>query len=408
MKTPRRLLVGLLALIAIAQLPAQNKPSKADALNTIVKSAESDSIQYIERLAAFLFHQKLNAYRSSEQLNTVAWDDSLWLTARNHSQYMNLNNQLGHDEKKTGTGYTGGSPGDRYSFATNETGKAQWCGENALYNYSANGNNVNDIAERIAQHSFEQWQASPGHNANMLYENMFIEGTAFIINHDQVWATSLFARKPFSSAYQPTAFAKPVTDKFKGGPLSPTDLVVTTNTVAPTGKKLTISQMEKSIREQFSNGIYLDIDADKSLAAAAKNHIAYMALHKTTGVKEEKGKSRYTGKTTKKRVMKTSHGFEMFKRMRTIVQEMTFKKVYDVNTFEPTMAVKDATADFEKKRQLQTELKSVGMEVEIRKVKTEYTVYIVVLERRMKAKEEKVKKEKDDADGGTAETTLEE
>jgi uncharacterized protein YkwD len=405
MKTPRRLLVGLLALIAIAQLPAQNKPSKADALNTIVKSAETDSVQYIERLAAYLFHQKLNSYRSAESLNTVAWDDSLWLAARNHSQYMNLNNQLGHDEKTTGAGYTGGSPGDRYSYATNEKGKAQWCGENALYNYSASGKNVNYVAEKIAQHSFEQWQSSPGHNANMLYENMYIEGTAFILKGDQVWATSLFARKPFSAAYAPTAFAKPSTDKFKGGPINPSGdaSTVADNTTGPV-KMQTVSQMEKSIREQFNNGIYLDIDSDKSLAAAAKNHLAYMTLHKTTGVKEEKGKSRYTGKTTKKRVMKTSHGFEMFKRMKTTVQEMTFKKVYSIDNFDPSMAVKDATAEFEKKRQSQTELKSIGMDVQIRKVKQEYTVYIVVLERRAKAKE--AKKEK--AEGGTAETTLEE
>jgi uncharacterized protein YkwD len=407
MKTPRRLLVGLLSLIALTTVNAQNKPSKNDALGTIVKTSETDSIQYIERLAAYLFHQKLNSYRAAEQLNTLAWDDSLWLACRNHSQWMNVNNQLSHDEKSGTTAYSGASPGDRYSFVTKDNGKALWCGENALYNYSADGNNVNDIAERVAQHSFEQWQASPGHNANMLAGSAFVEGTAFILKGDQVWATSLFARKPFTSAYNIVSFVKPNTNKFVDGPVSPTTTAnntnVANNTTVPT-KKLSTSQMEKSIREALTNGIYLDIDSDKSLAQAAKSHLAYMTLHKTTGVKEEKGKSRYTGKTTRKRVMKSSHGFELFKRMRTTVQEMTFKKVYDANTFDPSMAVNDVTADFDKKRSSKEELKSVGMDIQIRKVKTEFTVYVVVLERRMKAKEET----KEKADGGTAETTLEE
>jgi uncharacterized protein YkwD len=399
MKTPRIMIVGLLSLTAFFPLNAQNKPAKVETLNTIVKNSESDSIQYVERLAAYLFHQKLNSYRVAEGLKATLWDDSLWLACRNHSQWMNVNNLLSHDEKTGTTAFSGKSPGDRYSFATSDNGKSQWCGENALYNYSATGNNVSDIAERVAQNSFEQWQASPGHNANMLYENAYVEGTAFIINHDQVWATSLFARKPFTDAYAPVAFAQPVTDKFKSGPVTPNNNTVVNNTTTASGKKQSTSQMEKSIRESLTNGIYLDVDNEKGLAAAAKNHLTYMSLHKTVGSKEEKGKSRYTGKTAKKRVMKASHGTEFFRRMRTRIQELTFKKVYDSNTFDASMAVNDATADFNAKRTLKTDLKSVGMAVQIRKVKTEYTVYIVVLERRMKEKGEK--------DGGTAETTLE-
>lgn len=399
MKTPRLLSVGLLSLTVCTATYAQNKPSKTDALNSIVKTSETDSVQYIERLAAYLFHQKLNSYRAAEQLNTVTWDDSLWLACRNHSQWMSVNNELSHEEKSGTTGYSGKSPGDRYSYATADRGKAQWCGENALYNYSASGTNANDIAEKVAQRSFEQWQASPGHNANMLYGSMYMEGTAFIINKGQVWGTSLFARKPFSPAYAPMAFAKPASDQFKANPVA-TNTNVASNGTAP-AKKQSTSQMEKSIREQLTNGMYADIETDNALSKAAKNHLAYMTLHKTTGTKEEKGKSRYTGKNTQKRVMKSSHGFEFFKRMRTKVQELTFKKVYAVDAFDPAMAVTDATSDFNAKRGSEAELKSIGMAVEIRKVKTEYTVYIVVLERRLKEKTEK-------AEGGTAETTLEE
>lgn len=401
--TPRFLFVGLLSLTVLTaqtiNVCAQNKPAKTDVLSTLVKTSETDSIQYIERLSAYLFHEKLNAYRESEQLNTVAWDDSLWLASRNHSQWMSANNELSHEEKSGTTGYTGKSPGDRYSFATSDKGKAQWCGENALYNYSASGKSANEIAEKIAKHSFEQWQASPGHNANMLYGSMYMEGTAFIINKGQVWGTSLFARKPFTNGYAPVSFAKPVSDKFKDRPVN-ANTTLAGNGTAP-AKKQSVSQMEKSIREQLTNGMYAEIETDNTLAKAAKNHLAYMTLHKTTGTKEEKGKSRYTGKNTKKRVMKSSHGFEFFRGMRTRVQELTFKKVYNTDAFDVNVAVADVTSEFNAKRTSQAELKSVGMDVQIRKVKTEYTVYIVALERRLKEKTEK-------AEGGTAETTLEE
>jgi uncharacterized protein YkwD len=399
MKTPRRLLVGLLSLTALATLHAQNKPSKTDALHSIVKTSETDSVQYIERLAAYLFHEKLNSYRAAEQLNTVAWDDSLWLASRNHSQWMSVNNLLSHDEKSGTNAFTGASPGDRYRYATADKGKAQWCGENALYNYSASGKSATEVAERIAQRSFEQWQASPGHNANMLYGNMYMEGTAFILKGDQVWGTSLFARKPFSTGYTTVSFVKPASEKFKERPVS-SNTAIADNTSGP-AKKLSTSQMEKSIREQLTNGMYAEIETDNSLAKAAKSHLAYMSLHKTTGTKEEKGKSRYTGKNTKKRVMKASHGFELFRRMRSTVQELTFKKVYNAESFDPAQAVTDATSDFNQKRTSHSEMKSMGMAVQVRKVKAEYTVHIVVLERRMKEKTEK-------AEGGTAETTLNE
>src|ERR1044071_5443656 len=110
----RRFAVAAIAvLLAYAPLHSQSKPSKAEAISSIVKSSESDSIQYIERMAAYLFHQKINSYRAAKQLNTLAWDDTLWLAARNHTQWMNTNSKLSHEENSNSTGFTGKSPGDR-------------------------------------------------------------------------------------------------------------------------------------------------------------------------------------------------------------------------------------------------------------------------------------------------------
>lgn len=406
MKTPRYALAAIAVLFACAPLFSQSKPAKADAINSIVNSSGSDSTQYIERMAAYLFHQKINEYRSAKQLNTLVWDDTLWLAARNHTQWMNTNAKLSHEETTNSTGFTGKSPGDRYAYVSSDNGKAQWCGENALYNYSAVGLTANQIAEKIAQYSLEQWEASPGHNANMLAEAAYLEGTAFIINNEQVWATSLFARKPFTNAYEAIAFAQPVTTRFGSGSFgsndkSPTLVVNNSNSNAPS-KKLSPYQMEKNIQTAILNGMYTDVDDEKSLGEAAKEHASYMSLHKTTGDKEQKGKSRFTGKTPQKRVRKANHGLEFFKRMRTIVSELTFTKTYSADSFTPEQASTDAQEQFTKDRETRGEVKSVGMSVKVKKTKLDYSVYVVVLERRTKkdksAEKDKKKKEGDSAD----------
>lgn len=387
MKTPRLAVLAIACLVAYVPLHSQSKPSKSDAINSIVQTAETDSIQYIERYAAYLFHEKLNSYRAAKQLNTLAWDDTLWLASRNHTQWMKINNKLSHDENTGTAAFTGKSPGDRYNYASTGNGKAAWCGENALYNYSADPGTANQVAERIAQYALEQWQGSPGHNENMLYESAFIEGTAFILSGEQVWATSLFARKPFNGAYQPMAIAKPITDKFNSTVPS-SHSTVALNTPAPNKpvKKQSTSQMEKSIRESITSGMYTGVETEKALTQAAKSHVAYMTLHKTTGSEEKKGKSRFTGSTPEKRVRKASRGMGFFKMLRTRIQELTFTKTYPVDSFDPAAVTTEATSAFNAERSANGDLKSVGMAVQVRKDKTTYKVHIVALERRSKVK----------------------
>ncbi|NQX98854.1 MAG: hypothetical protein HRT73_13400, partial [Flavobacteriales bacterium] len=66
-------------------------------------------------------------------------------------------------------------------------------GENALYNYSAYGKSIKEIAQNIAFRSFKQWKNSPGHNRNMLRKGHVAHGTAFKITNDKVWGTDLFS-----------------------------------------------------------------------------------------------------------------------------------------------------------------------------------------------------------------------
>ena len=53
MKTPSALLAGICSLFLALHAPAQAKIEKAEALPALLKDAETDSIQYIERSSSF-------------------------------------------------------------------------------------------------------------------------------------------------------------------------------------------------------------------------------------------------------------------------------------------------------------------------------------------------------------------
>ncbi len=404
MKTARFFLTGLTCMVVSLPLFSQSTLERAESLRSIVKTAESDSIQYIERTAAYLFHQKINAYRISKKSPALQWDDTLWLAAKNHNLWMSENDDLEHSENKGTPAYSGASPGDRYQYVTSYKGKTQWSGENVLYNYSAYGQTANEIAERIAQYSIEQWQGSPGHNDNMLNADSYLHGVAFKIDGGKVWSTDLFARKPYDAGYRNMAFNAPASTTFSNhGTIASNN----TFTNAPAGnetvaapKKQTTSQFEKSIRTSLSGRIFgEDVVTEKALLSAAKSHLAYMALHKTTTSEEKKGKSRFTGTTPMKRVKKAARLKEFFKKMRSNVFEYVFTKTYSADDFTAEDAVIDATNKFSAERKgIAGELKTTGIAVQVRKLKTSYTVYIVALERRSKGKKAEVEPETTDED----------
>lgn len=393
MKTPSALLAGICSLFLALHAPAQAKIEKAEALPALLKDAETDSIQYIERRAAFLFHQKINEYRLSKSIAALEWDDTLWLASRNHNLWMLKNDKLSHDETKGTPAFTAASPGGRYLYVTSDKGKTQWSGENALYNYSAWGSSAIEIAERIAQASFNQWKASPGHNENMLNPDSYMHGVAFNIDGGTAWATDLFARKPYDRGYKVVALKAPMPSKFTTT-AAPSNQVVYTNSpdvqAMPSKKRMSNSQYEKAITAKLEEALFPEaVKTEKALATAAKNHVAYMSLHETTNGTEKKGKSRYTGATAKKRVKKASHGFDIFKRMRSTVVEYVFSKSYEAEGFDSEMAIKDAKEQFlNERKDVKGKIKSNGMAVQVRKVKTSYTVNIVVLERRKKGTDE--------------------
>ncbi len=191
---PLQVIVAILLVIGSfipSTVSAQiNKVSK---IPLLLKAAKHDRKQKIERMAALKFHKLINAYRHKNRLTDLKWDESLWLTCRNHDIWMNDNGELSHDELKGTKHFTGVEPGDRYNYVTAGKGNYDWSGENALYNHDKEGRTVTEISSNIAKAAFEQWKNSPGHNENMLGKSHTAHGVAFYLGKNgRVYGTDLF------------------------------------------------------------------------------------------------------------------------------------------------------------------------------------------------------------------------
>jgi uncharacterized protein YkwD len=162
-------------------------------VDKLLSQSEKDSIAKIERLAAKEFHKLINEYRVENNLTTISWDETLWIACRNHNSWMAESNNLSHHQTNKNKNFTGINPSDRFNYAAGGRANNSWSGENALYNYSANGKTIAEIAKNIAETSFTQWKNSPGHNENMLESRHAMHGVAFILNGGKVWGTDLFA-----------------------------------------------------------------------------------------------------------------------------------------------------------------------------------------------------------------------
>ncbi len=183
------LLLGVIAF-CINSSTAQTK-TVID-LKLLIERSNEEKTTTIERTAALEFHKLLNEYRTENALPILAWDDTLWLAAKNHSLWMRYNRKLSHKETNTPL-FTGKTPDDRYYFVTEGKPTVSVNGENILLNFSCKGKNVEETALNIARESFEQWKSSPGHNENMLSQGFIRHGVAFCVNEDNVWATNMFS-----------------------------------------------------------------------------------------------------------------------------------------------------------------------------------------------------------------------
>ena len=166
----------------------------------------SDVVVQSEGKIASNFHTLINKYRAEKLMLPLVWNDTLALAAKNHNQWMGVNDRLDHVERTKGDFYTGRDVTDRINYAAKMKGEL-YCGENILFfDFLLDTTSVisDSAAVMLAQEAFEIWRESPGHNANMLHPYM-LHGASFHYANGLIWATNVFCGENNSRYYQSTS-----------------------------------------------------------------------------------------------------------------------------------------------------------------------------------------------------------
>lgn len=353
--------IGAQKIYTAAQLPE------------LLKKANTDSAFYQERAAAKLFHKLINNYRRENKADTLAWNDTLWLASRNHCVWMMKYNDLTHHQKLNTELFTGDSPGDRYNYVVNGKGRHSWSGENALYNFSNGYSTMKSRIKMMAEHSFNQWKNSPGHNQNMLNTGSAVHGVAFVVDdeNDRVWGVDLFARKP-SGSYTPPK-PRPVTEEF-----------VQKETITPADKTQTVVTQKFNAtksRTKLLDLLYADRKnyKDEVIADAAAKHARYLANSKGEGHEQKKGKPYFTGTDPERRVKAAASGFDKIRYRRLkITESVAYVEIPVVSFNEAELAniIKSMWESDSKG----TDATRVGVGLEVKRVKDKVKIWAVRVE----------------------------
>jgi uncharacterized protein YkwD len=198
----------ILVLQSIPLISQDRSLKKVAQLNQVIQESKRDSLLLFERECALEFHQIINSYRKANKEKLLKWNDSLWLAARNHSDYLIHNNEFSHQQINSKALFSGKTPSNRALFANPKSLNRYNCGENLVL-----GNIHGWDAIAVAKQAFEIWKKSPGHNDNMLNEDYSEHGAAIRIvvsehvnNSAQYIFTDLFAI--VEKQKEPLAFAQ--------------------------------------------------------------------------------------------------------------------------------------------------------------------------------------------------------
>lgn len=372
----KTVIVFLFSLLISSGLMAQI--FQTSQLSAVLKKCYSDSVQKTERLAALKFHNLINDYRKQNKIDTLAWDDELWLASRNHNIWMGENSKLSHTQTENTKYFTGKNPGDRYNYATANKGSSSWSGENALYNYNDNGSSIEQISETMAKTAFNQWKNSPGHDENMRAPHSHSHGAAFYLEPDgPVWATDLFSYNRFDKPDLTVSKELASADKS-----SPSQDIKTSKIKAETVKKIRVKDAMQLCSSLLSvletNSITKIRKANKK---AAQRHADYIAYSKKPTHEEKKNKPGFYGTTEKQRMIKASFGWYLFQQRKTPVSESIAHIQLTAIPSDLTGLAREVNTALDVEKELQGIPVASGFGLAFKQVKNTLNIYIVRVER---------------------------
>jgi uncharacterized protein YkwD len=344
--------------------------SIVDQLPELINLAQKDSIQKIERLAALKFHKLINIYRLKNNLDTIGWDEGLWLTCRNHNIWMATNSELSHNERKNTKMFFGETPADRYEYTTLNKGKCSWSGENALFFYEDDQKNINEIALDIASKSFEIWKNSEGHNQNMLSKNHKVHGVSFcLMDNLIVWGTDLFS---FTGDGQFNVEKTPI--------------VINQNSIA---QKTKSSKNNKIVDIQKIQGEILKklystnnntenniIKKNKAMEIASNHHSLYMSSVKQLTHLEIKNKRNFYGLNTEKRMIKATHGlYYLLKHKIKLIESIAILEI-ETKNLDIDNIVSEIQTKLNLEQQIDINYTELGYGIVIKRNKSNLKLYV--------------------------------
>ena len=175
------LLIGLLSIMFSFESAGQKKALKyASDVANLKEQLKTDSVLRFEYACAIEFHKYLNDYRTSRKLKPLRWNDTLWVVAMNHGNYLSENDLFAHEEIVGKALFSGISPTNRYEFVFESEYYVHGCGENLFMTYY----DKKCTPDENAKNALNAWIRSKGHNENMLRESYHEHGMAVIITKE--------------------------------------------------------------------------------------------------------------------------------------------------------------------------------------------------------------------------------
>lgn len=170
--------------------------------------AKNDTISYAEftKIADDKMLELINAHRAEKGINPMEWDQTLADMSTEKDEHMIKHNYMEHV-------YLGQDTSWVQSVAWNH----HIDGENCLANYSYNITREGAIA--LATSMFNQWKASPGHNASMLDSTWVKFGFGFAFSNGKAQYAS-YGTQQFACKHDADEPPMAVTDENTGRDIS--------------------------------------------------------------------------------------------------------------------------------------------------------------------------------------------